>query len=77
MAYKGVLQSLTFGLIICTGVVVFAVYANCDPLLLGTIKKVDQIVPYFFVTELSTVPGMTGLFTSCILAAVLRSVIVK
>lgn len=72
MAWNAVLKELTNILIICTGVSIFATYAKCDPILLGDIKKPDEIVPYFFIKELSWIPGMMGLFTSCIFSAVLR-----
>jgi len=67
-----VFKELTSVLIICTGVSIFATYAGCDPILLGEISKADQIVPYFFINELAWIPGMMGIFTSCIISAVLR-----
>lgn len=66
------LKLLVMSLCLLTGFAIFAFYANCDPLTKGDIKKVDQIVPYFVVHELTDVPGMMGIFTSCIFSAVLR-----
>jgi hypothetical protein len=72
MAWNAVFKEFMNVLVICTGVSIFATYAGCDPILLGDITKADQIVPYFFIKELAWIPGMIGLFTSCIFSAVLR-----
>jgi len=55
-----------------TGIAVFAVYYNCDPLKRGRIAKLDHIIPHFVVTEMAAVPGILGLFTACIFSGVLR-----
>ncbi|CAG7817718.1 unnamed protein product [Allacma fusca] len=67
------LNILTMGLVVSTGIAIFATYAGCDPTLLGEIKKSDQIVPYFVLHELAFIPGMMGLFVSCVFSAVLSS----
>ncbi|CAL8115706.1 unnamed protein product [Orchesella dallaii] len=53
---------------------VVATYAGCCPILLGQIKKPDAIIPYFVIEELAFIPGMMGIFVSCIFSAVLSSV---
>ncbi|XP_055948597.1 sodium-coupled monocarboxylate transporter 1-like isoform X2 [Argiope bruennichi] len=50
----------------CTmfGVILYAVYFHCDPILMQSetgISKYDQLVPYFIVTRLHSIPGLTGL----------------
>lgn len=60
------------GLCLLTGISIFAVYADCDPIKAGKIQKSDKILPYFVVHELSHIPGMMGLIVSCICSAVLR-----
>jgi len=52
--------------------IVVATYAGCCPVLLGHIKKADAIIPYFVIEELAFIPGMMGIFVSCIFSAVLR-----
>ncbi|CAG7838062.1 unnamed protein product [Allacma fusca] len=69
-----VLKVFTMSLVLVTGISIFATYVGCDPLLLGQIKKYDQIVPHFVVAELSYLPGIMGLFVSCVFSAVLSSV---
>lgn len=66
----GVLELLA----VAVGVVVFAYYDGCDPLTLGQISRVDQIVPYFMVEVFSGVPGLTGFLVSAIFSAALSSV---
>lgn len=56
-----------------TGVVLFAFYqVHGDPLALGQIRKADQILPYFAVTELPA--GFPGLFIAAIYAASMSTV---
>lgn len=42
--------------------VIFAVYAECDPLSTGYIKKIDEIVPFFMEDQFFYLPGLVGLF---------------
>lgn len=56
-----------------TGVVLFAFYqVHGDPLASGQIRKVDQILPYFAVTELPA--GFPGVFIAAIYAASMSTV---
>ena len=66
------LNVLTMVLIVFTGISIFAVYANCDPVRTGEIRLQDAVVPYFVTQQLGSIPGMLGLFISCIFSAVLR-----
>jgi len=54
-------------LTVTSGIVVFANYADCDPITLGLVSKKDQILPYFVLENLSATPGLVGLFTACLL----------
>lgn len=63
---------VTVGLVILTGIAIFAAYVDCDPLTSGQISKSDQIVPYFVIKELAFIPGMMGLFAAVVFSAVLR-----
>ena len=53
--------------VLSTGVAIFATYAGCDPVLLGEIKKSDEIVPYFVMHELYFIPGMKLLWNTFVL----------
>lgn len=54
------------------GLVLFATYEGCDPLAAGLIDKKDQIVPFYVMDRLSSVPGLPGLFVACIFSGALR-----
>ncbi|XP_065350228.1 sodium-dependent multivitamin transporter-like isoform X2 [Cloeon dipterum] len=56
------------------GAVVFANYAECDPVLTGHIKNKDAIVPYFVLRYFSGTPGLVGLFVASLVSASLSSV---
>jgi sodium-coupled monocarboxylate transporter 8/12 len=60
-----------------TGLVVFANYADCDPITYSNITGVtnpNQIVPFFVIDKLSVIPGSAGLFLGSIFCASLSSV---
>ncbi|CAL8115700.1 unnamed protein product [Orchesella dallaii] len=67
------LNIFTIGLCLLSGIVIFSSYAGCDPMAIGTITRVDGIVPHFVKTELAFIPGMMGLFTACVFSASLST----
>ncbi|XP_068217119.1 sodium-coupled monocarboxylate transporter 1-like [Palaemon carinicauda] len=56
-----------------TGLAVFAVYADCDPMATGDIVKPDQLLPYYVDDKLSYLPGISGLFVAALFAAALST----
>lgn len=52
---------ILFSLSWIVGMVIFANYADCDPLSLGYISKIDEIVPFYVEDKFSNVPGVLGL----------------
>ncbi|CAG9763885.1 unnamed protein product [Ceutorhynchus assimilis] len=54
--------TVLFSLSWVVGMVVYAVYASCDPLTSGYIKKYDEILPFFVEDRFSYLPGILGLF---------------
>jgi hypothetical protein len=52
---------ILFSLSWVVGMVIFANYADCDPLTLGYISKIDEIVPFYVQDKFLNVPGMLGL----------------
>ncbi|CAF1074419.1 unnamed protein product [Adineta steineri] len=46
---------------------------ECDPLRTKLISRPDQLYPLFVVEKLGRIPGLTGLFISCILSATLST----
>ncbi|XP_046545969.1 sodium-coupled monocarboxylate transporter 1-like isoform X2 [Haliotis rubra] len=62
-------------LLICAvGLAIYARYHDCDPFLSGRIAKLDQIVPLYMMDTLGSIPGLPGLFVSCIFSASLSTV---
>ncbi|KAJ3663285.1 hypothetical protein Zmor_007588 [Zophobas morio] len=58
---------------IFTGLMIYARYADCDPLSTGAVKKHDQLLPYYIMDVASHIPGLTGLFTAGIFCAALST----
>ncbi|XP_036884768.1 sodium/iodide cotransporter isoform X3 [Sturnira hondurensis] len=47
------------------GIVMFAVYVDCDPLLSGRISAPDQYMPLLVLDIFEDLPGVPGLFLAC------------
>ena len=61
------------GLIQFSGLVIFANYADCDPVTYGGRKGLSFTAVVAYVTQkLTQIPGLAGLFVASIYAAVLR-----
>lgn len=56
------------------GIMVYARYATCDPLLTKRIDTADQILPYFVMDVLAHTTGVAGVFVTGIFMASLSSV---
>ncbi|XP_076059410.1 sodium-coupled monocarboxylate transporter 1-like [Oratosquilla oratoria] len=67
------LHVLLVSLAMIAGVVLLAVYKDCDPLAAGYITKKDQILPYFVVDRLGNLPGFAGLFVACLFSGALST----
>lgn len=52
--------------------VIFASYADCDPLKLGYISKIDEIVPFYVEDKFVFLPGLLGLFMASLFNGALR-----
>ncbi|KAG0419302.1 hypothetical protein HPB47_004229, partial [Ixodes persulcatus] len=44
-------------------------YRDCDPFLSGSIRRIDQILPFYVKQNLSNFPGFSGLFLAGIVCA--------
>ncbi|CAH3105507.1 unnamed protein product [Porites lobata] len=56
------------------GCVIYAFYADCDPIANDQIKKADQILPYFVMNVLGSLYGVPGLFMACLFSGTLSTV---
>lgn len=66
--------TVLLGILFLTGLAVFAVYANCDPISLGLISKMDQLMPYYVMDHLGVFKGVPGLFVACLFSGTLSSI---
>ncbi|XP_060801716.1 putative sodium-dependent multivitamin transporter [Amyelois transitella] len=66
---------IALSLLTCTsGLAIYAVYKNCDPLSEGKISSIDQLMPYYVVDAMTQIPGLSGLFVAGIFSASLSTV---
>lgn len=55
------------------GLLIYAMYHDCDPLSTGLAKAKDQLVPLLVMEVLAIYPGLAGLFVAGIFSAALSS----
>ncbi|XP_076072254.1 sodium-dependent multivitamin transporter-like isoform X2 [Mytilus galloprovincialis] len=61
-------------LVCLVGVVMFAYYSTCDPVLAGIVTKSDQLIPLFAMDVVGDWHGLPGLVISCIFSGSLSTV---
>ena len=59
---------------IFAGLVMYAFFRECDPILSKAVDKPDQMLPYFMMKVCSQIPGLPGLFIAGIFSGALSSV---
>ncbi|XP_076030250.1 sodium-coupled monocarboxylate transporter 2-like isoform X2 [Oratosquilla oratoria] len=57
-----------------SGLLAYAIYADCDPLTAGLIEKKDEIMPFLILDKYGTGSGFVGLFVASVYGGVLSSV---
>lgn len=55
------------------GLIMYAKYEACDPVVTKKIQKVDQILPFFVMEVAGQIPGLPGVFIAGIFSAALSS----
>ncbi|CAN8017458.1 unnamed protein product [Ixodes persulcatus] len=65
--------SVTLILSIISGIVLFAVYSDCDPRLTGDIKKADELMPYIVQDLLRDYPGLSGTLVASVFSGSLST----
>jgi SSS family transporter len=56
-----------------TGLVMYAYYYDCSPLLTGKVRRADQLLPVFVLEMFHGVYGFAGLFTAAVFSASLST----
>ncbi|XP_075526257.1 putative sodium-dependent multivitamin transporter [Dermacentor variabilis] len=57
-----------------TGLALIYWYRDCDPMLVGSITRYDQVVPLYVAQNLATVAGLRGLFLAGLVGASVSTV---
>lgn len=65
---------LIMGINISTGIIMYSYYHGCDPVKAGIVAKADSLVPRFVQDVAGHIPGMSGIFISCVFSASLSTV---
>ncbi|XP_077990326.1 sodium-coupled monocarboxylate transporter 1-like [Glandiceps talaboti] len=65
---------LILALAACCGLAMYAYYVNCDPFTAGYVTASDQLMPFFVMDILGFLPGLPGLFVSCMFSAALSTI---
>ncbi|XP_054772862.2 sodium-coupled monocarboxylate transporter 1-like [Lytechinus pictus] len=63
-----------FSSAVTAGLVMYAYYADCDPISSGAVAKRDQMMPYFTLDLFKKYPGLPGLFLSAVFSASLSTI---
>ncbi|KAH8418033.1 hypothetical protein KR222_010828, partial [Zaprionus bogoriensis] len=70
---SGVGFFIIMGINCFTGIIMFARYYGCDPVLAGLVSKPDKMMPFFIQDIMGNLMGMPGLFISCVFSAALST----
>uniref|UniRef100_A0A1I8Q1U6 Uncharacterized protein n=2 Tax=Stomoxys calcitrans TaxID=35570 RepID=A0A1I8Q1U6_STOCA len=73
LIYAAIGILLILGFNCFTGIIMFARYAGCDPILAGVVERADKIVPFFVQDVVGHLKGMPGVFISCVFSAALST----
>ncbi|XP_064161929.1 sodium-coupled monocarboxylate transporter 1 [Anguilla rostrata] len=65
---------VTVSLAVFTGLTMYSIFRNCDPLVNGDIGALDQMLPYLVMAILSDFPGVPGLFVAAAYSGTLSTV---
>ncbi|CAD6208628.1 GSCOCG00010605001-RA-CDS [Cotesia congregata] len=55
-----------------TGILIYAAFYDCDPVVTKQINKADQLLPFYVMEIAQSIPGLPGLFVSGVFSAALR-----
>ncbi|XP_030573342.1 sodium-coupled monocarboxylate transporter 2-like [Drosophila novamexicana] len=73
LVIAGIGFMIIMGMMNFTGIIMFARYYGCDPMLAGLVSKPDKMMPFFIQDIMGNLPGMPGLFISCVFSAALST----
>ena len=56
------------------GMVMYSVYADCDPITAGQVRKKDQMLPLHVLHVAGDIPGLPGLFMAGVFSGSLSTI---
>ncbi|XP_030070516.1 sodium-coupled monocarboxylate transporter 1 isoform X1 [Microcaecilia unicolor] len=59
---------------VLSGLCLYSIYRDCDPLTSKTVSQQDQLMPYLVMDILQDYPGLPGLFVACVYSGTLSTV---
>ncbi|XP_055773901.1 sodium-coupled monocarboxylate transporter 1-like [Salvelinus fontinalis] len=65
---------VTVSLAVFSGLTMYSIYKNCDPLTNGDVGAFDQLLPYLVMDILAAYPGVPGLFVAAAYSGTLSTV---
>ncbi|KAK8757990.1 hypothetical protein V5799_004377 [Amblyomma americanum] len=65
--------AITLLMSVLSGLIIYAVYGECDPRLTGDIDKADQLMPYIVQDLLRNYPGLSGLLVASVFSGSLST----
>ncbi|KAJ7998728.1 hypothetical protein DPEC_G00207890 [Dallia pectoralis] len=65
---------LTVSLAVFSGLTMYSIYKDCDPLTNGDVGAIDQMLPYMVMDILAAYPGVPGLFVAAAYSGTLSTV---
>ncbi|XP_030839685.1 sodium-coupled monocarboxylate transporter 1-like [Strongylocentrotus purpuratus] len=74
LAIAAALMVVIISSAVTAGLVMYAYYADCDPMSTGAVAKRDQMIPYFTLDLFRQYPGLPGLFLSAVFSASLSTI---
>lgn len=65
---------VTVSLAVFSGLTMYSIYKNCDPLSNGDVNSTDELLPYLVMDMLASYPGIPGLFVAAAYSGTLSTV---
>lgn len=73
MVLFAIVGLLVIGFNCATGIIMYSFYHGCDPLKAHIVSKPDGLMPRFVQDVAGHIPGMSGIFISCVVSASLST----
>jgi len=68
-----IISFVFYCLLVYLGMLVYATFNQCDPLINGQISNINQLVPFYIMKTFHSYPGLPGMYFASILSASLST----